>query len=71
MRLIIKNICKSFCHLSTHIQVAVLVLKQVNGMLKGAVCCHILDDLSIDVEKDFDLVLREFSVFIFIIKGNG
>lgn len=58
-------------HLATHVEVSVLVLQQFHGVLNGAVRGQVLHDLSVDEEKDVDLVLRQIRVLVFLVQGNG
>jgi hypothetical protein len=40
-------------------------------MFDGAVGSQILHDLSIDVEEDFDFILREIGILVFVVKVDG
>lgn len=68
MGLIVEDVSKSLCHFSSHIKITVLILKQIDSMLKRTVSGHVFDDFSIDIKEYFDLIFWEICVFELIIE---
>lgn len=56
---ITEDVSEGFGHFSTHVEVGVLVLEEIDGMLDGAIGGQILDDFSVDEEEDLNFVLRK------------
>ena len=54
---ITKNINKSLSHFPTHIEISI-PLQKLDSILNRTIGSKILNNLSIDIEKDLDLILR-------------
>ena len=62
---------EGFGHFASHVEILILILKQINCMRDFTIRSKVLHDLPIDKEEDFNLILRKISVDIFVIKFYG
>lgn len=71
VRKIGKNGYKGLCHFTTHVEILIFILEEINCMWNLTIRSKMFHDLTINEKEDLNLIFRKISINIFIVQFYG